>query len=313
MSKRERIFLLLFTVGLLGYGGNWVYQNYVTAKFDEKRKAIQRARQSTAKQQELIITSRAAQLQLAKWKNMSLPSDPNRAMPQYQAFLLDLLKQCGFAEPVITPGSPQLRDNSYWRLPFNVHARGTLSALLTFLDAFYGTQLLHKVTDLTLTALGSVGGQQVDIRMSVEALALVVDTGSATASADAAGEGDRQGLLARNLLMARGPGPQADPAQLVNQLYLTGTIITKSRPEALFYNRATGESLTLHVGQRFQVGNLSAELIDIGIREVVLEIGTQWFTLPLGQHLGRRQPLSPEAALAREIERARRNPQPADM
>jgi len=304
MSKRERIFLLLFLGGLLIYGGNWAYTNLVQARFEEKQKSIQRAKRSTAKQQKLVAQSRAAQLQLAKWKNMSLPRDPNRAIPQYQAFLLDLLKQCGFADPVISPGSPQLRENTYWRLVFNVHARGTMSALVTFLEGFYGLRLLHKVTNLTLTPLSAGKSEQlVDVRMTVEALALLVEPGG---GGGGSGSGT-QPLLARNLLMARGPGPQADPDELVNQLYLTGTIVTKGRSEALFYNRANGQSMTLRVGERLQVGNLAAEIIEISTKDIVLQIGNEWCTLELGENLGRRQTLSPAAALAREIQRIRHN------
>lgn len=313
MAKRERVLLVLFLAvggGTLAY---WGYSKQIAGRLEETDAAIAKARKSASSKQKEIVESRAAQLNLARWEKLSLPPDPNTAVPQYQAFLLDLLEQCGFAEPTITPRSPSMVNDTYWRLPFDVEARGSLESLVTFVDAFHRIDLLHKLGRLSMTPLDDAGASELDLRFGVEALALVTDAGDQVAehqaepeqSPDAAQSRDSSPLsqlLASNLLMRQGPGPSARPGHLAAQVYLTGTIVTDDTREALFFNRATGESLVLEVGDRLDVGNVHGELVDLGFRDVVLEIEGSWYQLAPGEHLGQRRALTDAELLGRALD-----------
>lgn len=316
MITRQQILIGVFLTGLVSYLGYWGYDSLIAQRLESKTKAVERARKTATSRKKELIESRAAKLELEKWKKLSLPADPNAATPQYQAFLLDLLEQSGFERPTINPGSPSLREKTYWRIPFEVHTRGSMESLVTFLDAFYRIQLLHKLTQLSLTPIDLNQHEALELRFTVEALALVSDAGSQTArnyvagvaATSGAGEvGPAVNLLDRSLLMRQGPGPAGRPAFQASQVYLTGTILAAKQPEALLYNRATGESLAWHLGDQVAVGDVRGEVVDITMAEIALDLDGQWYTVALGDHLGSRQPLSPEAAISREVRRARRS------
>jgi hypothetical protein len=313
MQRRERILLIAF----LAAGGcalvYWGYKTQVADRLEEADESVARAQKSVARKQREVVESRAAQLDLARWEKLSLPPDPNTAVPQYQAFLLELLVQCGFAEPTITPRAPALEDETYWRLPYDVEARGSLESLVTFVDAFHRIKLLHKLGRLSMTPSAGADGDELDLRFGVEALALVTDAGGESADPSAASENSASPeqsadgspfaqLLSGNLLMPRGPGASIQPAKVAAQVYLTGTIVTADRPEALFFNRATGESLVLRVGDRLAAGDVQGELVDLGFRDVVMEADGAWYTLSPGQNLGQRQRLSDAEMLARALD-----------
>jgi hypothetical protein len=311
MPSRQRILIIVFLAGLGLYAANWAYRSLWADRIADRKEAVSDARSKATNAKRSVIESRAAQLELAKWKKMSLPNDPNVATPQYQAFLLDLLNQCGFTQPTITPGPPSLVEQAYWRMPFDVQTRGSMASLVTFLDAFYRIELLHNLGRLTMTPAEGPDGEQLDLRFSIEALALLDDsqdeTTAASADDDAAGSqnGALSQLLQRNLLMTQGPGPGRSAARQDAQVYLTGTVVVGDQPEALLFDRSTGESLVLHLGDAVNVGEVRGQLIDIGRDDMVLEAAGRWYTVALGDNLGRRRPLPPAEALGREIETAR--------
>ena len=313
MINRQRILLIAFGVAIAGYLAHWAYQSQVVAPLESKDRKIEAARKTATQRHREVIESRAAKLQLDQWKKLSLPSDPTAAVPQYQALLLDLLTQCGFDRPTINPGAPAMREQAYWRLPFEVQARGTMASLVTFLDAFYRTQLLHSLTQLNMTPIEVNRRELLDLRFSVEALALAGEPGGESSalagenSSDPAARGVRPfaQLLDHNLLMRQGPGPALRPEFVASQVYLTGTVVAGDGSEALLYNRGTGEQMALRLGDRLAVGNVQGEVIDIAKNDLVLDLRGQWHTVALGDHLGNRKPLGAEAALVRAIQRSR--------
>ncbi len=316
MINRQQILIGVFVTGLVSYLGYLGYDSLIAQRLESKTKSVERARKTATSRKKELIASRAAKLELEKWRRLSLPADPNAATPQYQVFLLDLLDQSGFERPTINPGSPSLREKTYWRIPFEVHTRGSMESLVTFLDAFYRTQLLHKLAQLSLTPIELNQREALELRFTVEALALVSDAGSQAArnyvagiaDASAAGEaGSVAHVLDRSLLMRQGPGPAGRPTFQATQVYLTGTILAAKQPMALLYNRATGESLAWHLGDQVAVGDVRGEVMDITTTEIALDLDGQWYTVGLGDHLAGRRPLSPEAATSREVRRARRS------
>jgi len=313
MVSRERVLVVAF----LAVGGcslaYWGYKTQIASRLEEAETAAARARDSASRKKEEVVESRAAQLELARWEKLSLSADPNTAIPQYQAFLLDLLEQSGFSEPTITPRSAAMREETYWRLPFDVQAQGSMQSLITFVDAFYRTQVLHKLGRLSMTPIERNGQSELDLHFGVEALALTTDASSALEEEHAESENSMppaessssqpfSQLLANNLLMRQGIGPSARPEFVAAQVYLTGTIVKVDRPEALFFNRATGESFVRHLGDRLAVGDVRGELVEIGLSQVLFSAGDQWWTLDLGEHLGRRRPITDAELLTRALD-----------
>lgn len=311
--NRERVLLVAFVLGAGGFLAYWGYNTQIAGRFEEKQKKISKARKSVQSKKEIIIESRAAQLDLAEWEKLSLPPDPNTAIPQYQAFLLDLLEQSGFQDPTITPRPAAMRDETYLRLSFDVQARGSMQSLVTFLDAFHRVQILHKLGRLSLTPLEREGRSVLDLRFGVEALALVTDATEDLAEgntgteypAESVGSSPFPNLLTSNLLMRQGPGPNVRPEHQAAQVYLTGTIVTSEKPEALFFNRATGESLVLNVGDSLAIGDFRGELVDVSLSEVVFDLRGNWHTLALGENLSRRKPLTDADMIARTLDASR--------
>lgn len=311
MPARQRILLIVFLIGLMAYLGHWGYQTLIVGPLEEKQREIDRARKGAQDDRREVTELRDAKDELERWKELSLTDDPNAATAQYQAFLLDLLGKWDFERPTISAGAPSVRDESYWRIPFTVEAQGPLSSVLALLEGFSRTGLLHRLNNISMTPAGGEQGDLMDLRFQVEALALLSDADRERAgrgplsrgiASDGTGRLPLDRLLDQNLLMRQGPGRSPSPAHRASQVYLTGTVIAGRRPEALLYDRAAGESIVLHLGDALAVGDVRGELVDVSLSEVVLDVGGQWCTVALGDHLGQRRPLSAEDALAREIQ-----------
>src|SRR5262249_13011431 len=129
-----------------------------------------------------------AKVRLARWKQLSLPSDIDFSRREYEIYLNDLLRDSGFNPGYsVVPKSPEKsslvlagKGPAYTRLPFVIVARASLANLVEMLDRFYRTGLLHQIRSLGIQRLTTTGPQaqqaqqvqqaELDIHMTVEAL-----------------------------------------------------------------------------------------------------------------------------------------------
>lgn len=142
--------------------------------------------QEIDKKRQEIQKVQAERVRLDRWKQMSLPADVDLASREYERFLSDLLRQSQFAAGAFTIEAkkagkstatlPHKKDPIYTKLGFTVTTRGDLTTLLTFLEKFYRTGLLHQITDLSVqrprTAAANQKPTDLDINLGIEALVL---------------------------------------------------------------------------------------------------------------------------------------------
>src|SRR5262249_41155466 len=135
-----------------------------------------------------VLKIQAEQAKLRHWRQLSLPADPDLASREYEKFLGDLVRLSQFGGSSLsikaakdTKTNPTLagktREPIYTKLTFTVsNAQGDLSNLVTFLERFYRTGLLHQIKKLSVQRPRTPTPEQkpnsLDIGMTIEALVL---------------------------------------------------------------------------------------------------------------------------------------------
>jgi hypothetical protein len=116
---------------------------------------------------------------------------------------------------------------------------------------------------------------------------------------------DYSATVERNVLFARGPGGGTFAGNLPEFVVLTSIIHEGLQAKADVYDRGVNQSRQLHVGDVVTIGETTATVLDLGLRDAVLESGGMWWLWELGSSYSSRTPLSPEHALDREFARSR--------
>jgi len=185
---------MVLLIILLG-GGYGVYRFYLTP-LHERERSIKSVEDEMDKTQETIDAVLAKKPKLERWRQLSLPADPDKASREYGEYLADLGRNAGFATGSFTPvpkppevkTSPALPGKGpvYTKYTFVITAHGTLENLVQVLEQFYSTSLLQQIKTLMISRPLTSGTQQnprdLDITMTVEAL-------------NVAGSGNRSKLL----------------------------------------------------------------------------------------------------------------------
>ena len=156
-NQREKTLAgLLGGAVVLGFGfqtiDNWLLQpaQNVQAQVNATR----------AKNEQLALdmqTIEHAQRNLKAIRNQSLPSEPATASMMYQGWLMDRVNDARLNEAVVTPGRAIAEEGVGHRIPFTVQATASLRQIGRFLDDFYSTQTLHRITFLKIDSQGAVG------------------------------------------------------------------------------------------------------------------------------------------------------------
>ena len=124
----------------------------------------------------------------------SLPADPGKASVLYQGWLIRHLESNGIESAVVTPAPPIVVNGVGHRIPIMIQCSGSMAAIAGFLDQFHATPLLHRMTNLSITALNDNAAEH-RVTISVEALSLT--SGNNTESLPEPGPTDEtSGLMA---------------------------------------------------------------------------------------------------------------------
>jgi hypothetical protein len=177
------VVLLAFAgVAAVGFGG----MMFIWEPIKQRDTSITVLQQELDKKRQEINKIMAEKARLERWRQMSLPADVDLASREYEKFLTDLLRQSKFAPDGLTIDSkkgakstatlPGKKEPVYTTIAFTVKARGELSSLITFLERFYRTGLLHQIKDLTIqrprTTAPGQKATDLDIGFGIETLVL---------------------------------------------------------------------------------------------------------------------------------------------
>jgi hypothetical protein len=185
MNPRERFLAIGVLAVVVLAGGAFLFHQLFWTPLGEREASIAALQQDIEKKLDRIRQVETERVKLERWKQLSLPADPDLARREYEVYLSDLFRQSGFAAGFSITAKPAEKSSptlpgkgpvyTHTRLPFTVLARANLANLIDMLERFYRTGLLHQIKNLSIQRPLTPGtGQQqqgeLDIQMTVEAV-----------------------------------------------------------------------------------------------------------------------------------------------
>ncbi len=302
MNKRERILAGAVLALAVLLGGGSLYKSYSGA-LAARRSHVEDARKRLGDANRTLATGRDAARKIDELKKRSMPTDREKALSLYKAWLLTKAKSSGLTVNDIKLAPRTTLSTAFDAIGYNIEATGTLSSVVSMLYEFYRSPQLQQITRLRLVR--PPGATQLTVTLEVEALCLA----GATAT-DSLPEGDSKRLklasaaeylkslgerdLATVYTPPRPPGPpptvrretpavpKFDESELAR---LTGTINIGDGWQAWVYVRSTGEMLHLVAGDTVKVGALEGTIESVADRSLVLKTGDKKYRVALGQSL----------------------------
>lgn len=313
MKTREMILLALFSGALVFSAGASSVTDALLGPIRE-REARAEALQRRIEQQKIDDARlQAAHGKLKAWQKQSLPPDPSIASTLYQNWLIDLTNQTQMQEAVVTPNRVVPEGETYSRIPFTIKAHTKLGPFCDFLQEFYATSLLHKITHIQIdTALHTLD-PRLHITVQLEALALNTANSRDVLLDEAIDppippllqprpKSDYQPIIQRNLFVRGYNGPQIKPPPLENKnkrppglyppkldpaayVYLVASLRRDDRREAWIYDRIRNQQTILFEGQPFDIADVQGIVLVIGNDFILVEIAGKTRRLELGKNL----------------------------
>jgi hypothetical protein len=307
MTPREKKLLAL--VGLIGllWGVNLMYGKYVEW-YD--RAAAEQAEATEALDRAQLEQRRAkyAQRMLRDWQDKSLPTVPQRAQAEYRDWLIRSLKTAELDFEFVKPTGVMRQPSNVidpLSISFAIQTEGKLEDVLQFLDQFYRSDQLHKITKLTLAPKP---GDKVTASIDVEGLLV---QGAKRDSGLSEGVSDRLALASAkeyvDRITSRKPFAEYRPAPPPRETVVRTERKPREIPkfddsERAYFNaavqgkeegklrawvnvRTTGESLQLGAGDKFEIGQLKGEVASVSLKQLVIDTEEGTLAIRLGESL----------------------------
>ena len=250
-----------------------------------------------------------AQKNLKQVRALSLPADPSVASLVYQDWLLAQMKKAGLYDAVVTPGQPIPEESVGHRIPFTIQATNNLRQIGRFLDTFYASPLLHRITFMTISNAGSSSDSQRKLVLSLEGLALqnattadsmpdtrrIVSTSSNAKLEYAFSRNDpfrRTVIKPVSISAVAKTKPKAKPTSpakpKIDELItvrLVASILKQGKPEAWFFDTRTNKEFIVAVGEEIRLADFSGRVVSIAADSITLASNDKSHTTKLGETL----------------------------
>lgn len=310
MKSREKLLAIGVGAVVLLFAARYLHGVFVTGPVADLEKQRASAEAKVEKTNKKVLAARAARMDVEELARHGLPANPIVAQERFQAYLVHLLASAGIASPTIMPGQPTQREG-ITVVPFSLTADATIEAFTKFLYSFYSSPRLQQIKRLTLNPIERAD-MAPSIRFSLSMEALGFGEGN-LAETESTVAGTRVGtdpaayraVIERNVLFARGPGGAVLPANSPEHVVLTAIMHDQGKPEADVYDRARNKTRQVALGQDVAIGPGSGRVVDMGFRDLVVDIEGQLWQWRLGQTFSQRVLLTPEQLLDREMEKRR--------
>ncbi len=300
-TKRNRWLLGALGAMVLFYFGDMAYTKLYeeptvkSAKLEEQlTKKIQASKLALAK------SKRAAQ-QLEQLEQKSLPWDSEMARSRYQAWLLQLAKDAKLKGTSVDSNEPVSVTKTFRgskkpillskRFGFSLRGRGDLGQVTKFLYEFYRGGHLHKIRTMNLNPVGQ--GQEVDLSISIEALALPNADREAELTSLVSEElalhdvRDYQ-LIARRNFFGRGGTHSA-----WKQIRLSAvTSDVRGVGEAWFKVADLSNTVMLPVGQSLARSSFDILVVSLDDSSATVSVDGQLYRIAIGQSLADAVPVT---------------------
>ncbi len=304
MSDREK--MLATVVGLLIalWGGNWAWKNYSQWQQSATTKQINAATDLQSAQFELS-KARAAVNKLRAWREQSLPASVAVAQSQYRAWLVEQLQAADLEVADVSPRPTGQQSPAYRALGYEVDASGKLAGVVEFLDTFYRSDQLHKISFLRLAPQND--GNELRVTLNVEAL-VVGGTDRTDGLSD--GVADRLNLdtaeqyveriSKRNPFVAYTPRPAPKPKVVerprpkptpkpefnhAEHARLTGVVSDGEEFQAWVTIQTLGERLYLRTGDDVDIGRFKGTVVDVFEKELLVDTDEGVISVRVGEKL----------------------------
>ena len=182
MQRREQILLggLLAAV-VIWQTSSWI-TSFVFGPFEERSLQLNNLKKTVSEKTDKMLELARAEKALKELKAKSLPpDDPGKDKKptaldsgrSYLKWLEDLAHLCGFESLRVTPGGQTPKDNVYISVVVKIEAEARFDQLARFLDLFYRTQLVHRISTMNVSTKISEGDPTLKVHLDVEGLVLL--------------------------------------------------------------------------------------------------------------------------------------------
>jgi hypothetical protein len=309
MSEREK-FLAAIVGGLIALAGIWYLYSGYNDSVAVGRSQLATAQGELQKVKHAITRGERAVKQIEAWQQQSLPSNREKALSLYKAWLLDKAKAAGLTIDDINPAVQVTPPTSgFSAIGYQLTGSGSLSSVISLLYEFYRTPLLHQVARLQLDR--PPGATQ--LRITFQAEALILPGAEATASLPQgetkrlrlASLGEYQKSLGeRDLVTVYTPPKPVETAKTdrpappkfddAEHAYFSGSTGIGDKFEAWVHVRTTGETLHLSPGESFKVGEFEGQVVSVEPRSMIFQSGNHKYRVALNQTLRKGTELGPD-------------------
>ncbi len=169
MNQRERALAAVIGALLLIISVFWI-TGKVRGTLRRTAATLRQVEDEIDRKQQFVDQARETVRTLGAYEDMSLPSDPELARSQYQAWLSEIVDRVGLVDPQVKVVAQSRLANDATQLTCSVSGRGDLRQLTNLLHEFYCVNTIHRIRRLPLRPVPDSKLIQIDLR--VEALIL---------------------------------------------------------------------------------------------------------------------------------------------
>lgn len=253
----------------------------------------------------------------------SLPNNLESASVVYQAYLFRCFETSGLTSTIVTGSSPIAMDDIGSKIQFTVQAEATSTQIGTFLDQFFGTDLLHQINFLSLQKQGGGDSAVNSFSAGIEVLVLNdsstsvpnLEPSSSNQTALAIGQNDffrrksskSQNFLPPDSVVEESSEPEdkteilkIDPRETTR---LVGIIQTNGKNTAILYDSESGKHIALATdGDMGELG-INAKVMIVSKDSIHILINQSLCRLELGNRIAEAE-AAVEASAAFQVNAA---------
>ncbi|MCA9261477.1 MAG: hypothetical protein KDA61_19810, partial [Planctomycetales bacterium] len=169
MSPREKKLAAFVGIALVLWFANSGLTRYRGA-LDRASNAHLAAATELAEAETAVFRGQRAQSRLNRWRRQSLPTDQDVAESLYQDWLKQSLQKSGLEIKSLRDTSTMRRTDEHSHIEVLVEVAGSLQQLTQFLQNFYASNHLHRISKATLAP--TEDRRQVNATLNIDGLIL---------------------------------------------------------------------------------------------------------------------------------------------
>ena len=172
MQQREKILAGGLGIVVLLWFGLPIYDSMFVEPIEELSAEESRLQEESNEKFDEQIDLRRKELQLAKWRKISLPPDPLDAQRLYQEWLADLALISGFEGTAVKLERRVAQAGVFTTIPVTLETKGTMQELAQFLERFESVELLHRIATCDAISPSSEGNPDLQLTITAEGLSM---------------------------------------------------------------------------------------------------------------------------------------------